>query len=72
MALMGLSYVGGAMIYKFKIPERFYPGKFDIWFSSHAIWHVFVLLGALAQTNLVIYGFLSRHTPPDWLAVLPL
>lgn len=28
--LMGLSYLGGLAIYVLRVPERFYPGKFDI------------------------------------------
>ena len=27
---MGTSYLGGLAIYTFRIPERFFPGKFDI------------------------------------------
>ncbi len=35
-------YVGGAIIYAMRIPERFWPGRFDIFGASHQIWHVFV------------------------------
>jgi len=34
-----------------RIPERFAPGRFDIWGSSHQIFHVLVL--AAAVTHLV-------------------
>jgi len=27
----GTTYAAGAIVYALKIPERFYPGKFDIW-----------------------------------------
>jgi adiponectin receptor len=27
---MGTSYLGGLAIYTLRIPERFFPGKFDI------------------------------------------
>ena len=30
-ALGGAIYVTGALIYMFKFPERFFPGRFDIW-----------------------------------------
>lgn len=33
--LMGLSYICGVLIYVSRIPERFYPGRFDIWGHSH-------------------------------------
>lgn len=49
LALMGSLYLGGAAIYLFKFPERFWPGKFDIWLQSHAIWHCFVLAGAFTH-----------------------
>ena len=39
----------GATIYAARIPERWYPKRFDIWFSSHQIMHVLVVLGALSQ-----------------------
>ena len=31
LILMSVLYVTGALIYAFRIPERFYPGRFDIW-----------------------------------------
>ncbi|GMF19734.1 unnamed protein product [Phytophthora fragariaefolia] len=34
LALMGLLYTSGAIIYATKFPERFYPGRFDLWFST--------------------------------------
>ncbi|XP_045469162.1 adiponectin receptor protein isoform X2 [Harmonia axyridis] len=46
MILMGLCYIAGTMLYALRVPERFYPGKFDIWLHSHQIFHVFVLGGA--------------------------
>lgn len=30
-ALGGTTYAAGAILYAMNIPERFYPGKFDIW-----------------------------------------
>jgi adiponectin receptor len=46
-ALMGVSYLTGVAIYISRVPERFYPGKFDFIGSSHNIWHLFVLSAAL-------------------------
>jgi adiponectin receptor len=31
LILMGLLYIIGTMFYALRIPERFFPGKFDIW-----------------------------------------
>lgn len=40
-------YVCGALFYITKFPESKFPGKFDIWLSSHQLWHTFVLLAAI-------------------------
>lgn len=31
LVLMAVLYIVGAIIYAVRIPERFFPGKFDIW-----------------------------------------
>jgi len=49
LQLMGVCYITGAVIYALRVPERIWPGKFDIWFASHQIFHVFVLLGMLTS-----------------------
>jgi adiponectin receptor len=35
--IMGLLYLTGALLYATRIPERFLPGKCDIWFQSHQV-----------------------------------
>ncbi|PFX18714.1 adiponectin receptor protein 1-like [Stylophora pistillata] len=52
MALMGVLYIIGAIMYATRVPERFFPGKCDIWFQSHQIFHVLVLGAALVH----LYG----------------
>lgn len=37
----------GAVFFVGKIPERWFPGMFDVWFASHQIWHVFVAIGPM-------------------------
>ena len=37
----------GALLYVLKIPERFYPKTFDVWLSSHSIFHWTIVVGAL-------------------------
>ena len=34
MALMGVLYIAGAIMYATRVPERWFPGKCDIWVSS--------------------------------------
>ena len=33
LSLMAVLYIVGAVIYAVRIPERLFPGKFDIWVS---------------------------------------
>nr|XP_023021565.1 adiponectin receptor protein-like [Leptinotarsa decemlineata] len=49
LVLMGVLYIVGALFYALRVPERWFPGKCDIWFHSHQIFHVFVLGGALVH-----------------------
>lgn len=49
LILMGSLYIIGAVIYAFRVPERFFPGKCDIWFQSHQIFHVFVVFAAFVH-----------------------
>ncbi|KAF9966776.1 hypothetical protein BGZ70_001278 [Mortierella alpina] len=45
MFCMGAAYVFGALIYGSRVPECFFPGKFDHFAASHQIFHVCVLIG---------------------------
>jgi channel protein (hemolysin III family) len=40
--LMLTMYGVGVIFYMFKIPERWFPGQFDVWGHSHQMWHIFV------------------------------
>src|SRR5687767_14932235 len=44
--LEGVLYVTGAGIYAARFPERSWPGRFDIWGSSHQVFHCFVVAAA--------------------------
>ncbi|XP_028062951.1 heptahelical transmembrane protein 1-like isoform X2 [Camellia sinensis] len=48
-SVMAISYLIGTMFYVSRVPERWKPGFFDLAGHSHQIFHVFVLLGALAH-----------------------
>ncbi|KAL2338556.1 hypothetical protein Fmac_013002 [Flemingia macrophylla] len=56
---MAILYATGAGFYVARIPERWKPGAFDIAGQSHQIFHVLVVLGALAHSvaTLVILDF---------------
>lgn len=49
LALMAFLYLSGATIYAVRVPERLFPGRFDIWFQSHQIFHVFVVVAAFVH-----------------------
>ena len=34
LLFMGSLYITGALFYAFRIPERFFPGKVDIWVGN--------------------------------------
>ncbi len=44
MLIMGSLYLTGATFYAARIPERFLPGKCDIWFQSHQVFHAVMLI----------------------------
>ena len=43
-ALGGAIYIGGALLYVFRVPERWFPEKFDLAGSSHNLFHVAVVV----------------------------
>ncbi|XP_052285698.1 adiponectin receptor protein 1-like [Dreissena polymorpha] len=49
LVTMAVLYIGGALMYAFRIPESIWPGKFDIWCQSHQIFHICVNTAALVH-----------------------
>lgn len=45
----GACYILGALLYIKRIPEKFWPGTFDIFGSSHQIFHFFVVAGVITH-----------------------
>ena len=44
--LGGLAYTFGAFCFALRVPEKYFPVKFDIIGNSHNIHHVMVVMGA--------------------------
>ena len=65
LVTQGALYVTGAAIYAARMPERWAPGKFDIWGSSHQIFHVLVLVAAALHLFGLIKAFDYRHSRPE-------
>ena len=49
---MALIYIFGATFYATRFPECKWPGRFDLVFQSHQIFHVMVVVAALGKTVL--------------------
>ncbi|RKO83938.1 pPR-type GPCR protein, partial [Blyttiomyces helicus] len=49
MIITGLTYVTGALIYAWRLPERLAPGRFNIFGHSHQVFHCFVVAAALVH-----------------------
>ncbi|XP_072884169.1 adiponectin receptor protein 1-like [Hemitrygon akajei] len=49
--LMAFLYIVGVAVYAARVPERLFPGKCDIWFHSHQIFHVLVVAAALVHLH---------------------
>ncbi|KAK6529720.1 hypothetical protein TWF281_008883 [Arthrobotrys megalospora] len=60
--LEGLLLIIGASFYATRIPESKWPGKFDIWFSSHQIFHVFVVLGTAVHWIGIVLAYDYNYT----------
>ncbi|TAQ83133.1 hypothetical protein B7494_g8544 [Chlorociboria aeruginascens] len=61
--LLELTLYGIAVsLYAFRIPERLAPGKFDIWGSSHQIFHVAILCAMYTHVTALLQGFTTCHT----------
>lgn len=58
--LMGAMFLTGLYFYSDRIPEKYYPRKFDIWCNSHVIWHYFVIAGSLAHFKGITQAYNTR------------
>ncbi|EJW79571.1 hypothetical protein WUBG_09520, partial [Wuchereria bancrofti] len=49
LLLMASLYIFGTLLYATRIPERFFPGKCDILFQSHQLFHICVVVAAFVH-----------------------
>lgn len=49
------------IILQFRTPERLAPGTFDIWGSSHQIFHVAILCAMYTHVAALLQGFTTCH-----------
>ncbi|KAK9766237.1 hypothetical protein K7432_004832 [Basidiobolus ranarum] len=54
LAIEGCVWVFAVVVYAWRFPECFFPGKCDILFHSHQIWHTLILLGIIVHYQVAI------------------
>jgi adiponectin receptor len=65
VVFQGALYIVGAGIYAARIPEKWSPGTYDIWGSSHQIFHVLVVLAATSHLVGLLKAFDYEHGGRD-------
>ncbi|KAG9234195.1 hemolysin-III related-domain-containing protein [Amylocarpus encephaloides] len=61
LVLQGVFYIIGAGLYASRFPERKWPGAFDIWGSSHQIFHILVVMAAASHLYGLLRAFDYNH-----------
>ncbi|OAG19845.1 Hly-III related protein [Alternaria alternata] len=61
MALMTAFNLTGGALYAMRIPEKWYPYRFDIWGSSHQIMHCLVVCAGIAHLFGLLRAFDHVH-----------
>lgn len=49
LLVMGACYLAGAALYVTQVPERWWPGHFDLFCSSHQLWHLSIFAAVLVH-----------------------
>lgn len=66
----GLFYLCGTLVYVFRIPETFGPGKFDLVGNSHQIFHIMVVLGSVCHFRALVGSCVYMHTGMHYSSLL--
>ncbi|KAF2681642.1 mPR-typeG-protein-coupled receptor [Lentithecium fluviatile CBS 122367] len=65
MLLMTTFNLTGGALYAMRIPEKWYPTRFDIWGSSHQIMHCLVICAGIAHLFGLLRAFDHLHGQDD-------
>lgn len=68
--LQGALYIFGAVLYASRFPERARPGKFDIWGSSHQLFHILVVMAATAHLVGLVKAFDYEHSQREGIKLV--
>lgn len=66
LAMMGATYSIGGLLYGLKLPEKYFPGRFDLWLNSHQIFHILVIVGGLLYYHSIIGIMKIRFDDPTY------
>ncbi|KAI1382312.1 HlyIII-domain-containing protein [Hypoxylon crocopeplum] len=58
----GFLYIFGAFLYAIRWPERSFPRTFDIWGSSHQLFHILILFAAASHLTGMAKAFDYHHS----------
>lgn len=61
-----VSYLVGLALYATHFPECYFPGRFD-WGGSHAMWHVFIVIGEFARP---LFSFMDLDWAPSFVILV--
>ncbi|CAD6504907.1 BgTH12-00408 [Blumeria graminis f. sp. triticale] len=62
LVLQGLLYILGAALYAARWPECSWSKRFDIWGSSHQLFHILVVMAAICHLYGLLIAFDFHHT----------
>ncbi|KAL1589725.1 hypothetical protein WHR41_01655 [Cladosporium halotolerans] len=68
MALMGFLNIAGAGFYASRLPERWFPNRFDFVGASHQIFHLLVLAAGLVHYKALVCALNEARGPVDFCA----
>ena len=73
--IMAGLYLMGALLYVCRCPERFFPGRFNTWASSHQLFHICVVCAALVHydtlLNMIKYRMSIDSCALELISTLP-
>lgn len=70
--VMATIYIGGGALYACRIPERFWPGRFDVWASSHQLFHICVVTASLVHYSALLKMVKYRLDVGSCLEAVPM
>ena len=72
LVIMGGFYICGALLYGFRVPERYFPGRFDTVLQSHNIFHVCVFVACVIHYRALWAHYAWRQAHSACPATAPL